>query len=143
MAEATLLGFKITRISMVNSIKEQGELRLANTSGFTVDYTPDNTQAIAELTTTLELANHPGDFHIDLTIEGTFSLTGIVNIETKKDTHLMCYDLLFPVASQFVELLASNSGFADLKLKKNTIKRESIHFGEQPEDGKIIDFPEQ
>lgn len=143
MAKATLLGFKITRITMVNAIKEQGGLMLGTTFGFTVDYTPDNTQAIAELTTTLELANHPGDFHIDLTIEGTFDLMGIVNTETKKDAHLMCYDLLFPVASQFVELLASNSGFAGLKLEKRTIKRESIHFGDKPEDGKIIEFPEQ
>ena len=128
---------------MVNALEEQGEHRLANTFGFTIDYTPDNTQAVAELTDTLEVVNYPGDFHIDLSVQGIFDLTGIVDTETKKDAHLMCYDLLFPLVSQHMEMLASNSGMAGLKIKKIPIKRESIHFGERTEDSsKIIDFPQ-
>ena len=143
MAEATLLGFKITRIDLINAIQESSDFIAAHHAEFNVDYTPDNTQAFAEITVTLEMANHPEDFHLDLSVERIFDLTGVVDTETKKDVHLMCYDILWPIANQFVEQLASNSGLSGIKLKKNSMKREGIHFGGKPNDGKIIDFPEQ
>ena len=132
MAEVSLVGYKIKKIDMINAIKQQGELKITNSFGFNVAYTPEDTKAIAELTETLQMADRPEEFHIELTLEGVFDLTGIVDVETKKDAHLMCYDSLFPYANQIVTQLASNSGMSGLMLKKIPMKRENIQFGKNP-----------
>ena len=143
MAKATLQGFKITKIDMVSAINDPGDFMATTQFEFDVHYTPDNTHAIAELTITLEMANQPEEFHIDLTLEGAFNLSGVVDTETKKDAHIMCYDVLFTAANQLIKLLVSHGGIAGFELGKVQLKRENIHFGEETENsGKIIDFPQ-
>lgn len=143
MAEATLLGYKIIKIDMLNVNRGHDDLEVGNRFRFNAQFTPDNKRALAGLVETLEMKNHREVFHIDLGIEGVFDVTGVVDTETRKDVHIMCYDLLFPIAYQILEFLVSNSDLSGLDIKKVPLKRESIHFGEETEDSKIIDFPPQ
>lgn len=142
MVNVTLIGYKIKGIDLLNAIKQQGQLQVANSFGFNVAYSPDNTRAVAELTDSVQMVDHPEEFHLDLTIEGVFDITGITDNETKKDAHIMCYDALFPYANQLVTQLATNSGMAGLIFKKIPMKRESIQFGQKEQSDKITTFPQ-
>ena len=142
MVDVSLVGYKIKGIDLLNTIKQQGSLQIGNTFAFNVAYTPDNTRAVAELIDSVQMVDHPEEFHLDLTIEGIFELTGIEDNESKKDAHIMCYDVLFPYANQIVTQLVTSSGMAGLVFKKIPLQRDRIQFGQKDQNEKITPFPD-
>lgn len=143
MAEVTFVGFKIKRIDLNNSSKKLGPLKIIHNREFDVDYTPDNTHATAELNESIYNKNNPDAVHLYFTIEGMFDLTGVEDIETKKDAHIACYEFLSSTTKEILESLLSYSGMGNVSFDKFPLDREDIDFGEESEDGKIIDFPKQ
>lgn len=142
-AKVSAQEIKIKKIDMVSAISNPGGFEANTGYHFNIKFAPNNTQAKADLTITLEMTNHPEEFHIELTMEGLFALTGIIDTETKKDAHIMCYDVLCAVENHLITQLVSNGGIAGFELPKVPLKREKIDYGEETEGSKIIDFPPQ
>jgi preprotein translocase subunit SecB len=140
MPSVSLIGYKIKKVDMVNEIKSQGELKVGNTFEYSVAYAEDNSRAIATLTEIINMVDHPEQFHMNVAIEGIFELSDVVDNDTKKDAHVMCYDELFPFANNIVTQLAQNSGMGGLVLRKLPMDKDKIQFGSKTQD-KVITLP--
>ena len=143
MTEVTFVGFRIKRLDLSNSSKKTSRFKVIHNRNFAVDYTPDNTHATAELTESICNKNNPDGVRLSFTVEGIFNLTGVVDSETKKDAHIMCFEFLSSTMQEILEPLLSYSGLENVNFEKFPMDREGIDFGEESQDGKIIDFPKQ
>lgn len=149
MADVTLAGYKIKKLDVVNNIQKRKRIQIKNTFGFSCRYSMDGRTAVAVLTESVESDGGQDEFHINLELEGVFSVDGTEDVEERKETHIKCYDSLFPFASQIVSQVGSNTGIGNLLLKKIPMDKDSVAFEkwqEKPsadkcEEGNIIDFP--
>lgn len=144
MVDANLVGYKIKSIDMVNNIQSNGSLKIENTFDFSVMFSQDRNFAIAELIEYIQLSEHPEQFHITLSVEGSFALKGVNDNDCKKKAHMMCYDQLFPYASQIISQLSMNSGMSGMVLKKIPMDEHSVQFNSpnsNEEKSKTIEFP--
>ena len=107
-----------------------------------VNYSEDNTMAIATLKERIEMKGNPSRFCIQLTLEGVFLLDGVRTEDQKEEVHRKCYDNLFPIAEQIIKFLTIHSGMSQgVSIQKRNLKQ--VNFGPEPEqkNGRIIDFP--
>lgn len=124
---------------MANNLSAGGVIQLDNTMELDVEYEPDGESVEAVLTVCVRHRKHPNQFYIELDLQGIFRLDGINGAASKKETHIRCYDTLFPFASQIMTYLATNSGMQGFMLQKMEMEPETVNFGAKPND-KIIEF---
>ena len=55
MSKVELLGYKISRLDLVNNLEESGEVRLSDKMEFSVKFEPENSMAVAVLAQYLEM----------------------------------------------------------------------------------------
>lgn len=142
MVHAEMVFHTIKKINMQNNVMDTGVFAFVSSEHYSVDYSEDNTMAVAALTESVECKGEPSRFCLELTLEGVFLLDGVKSKAQKEEAHRKCYDSLFPVAAQLVQSLTAGCG-ADggIKIQKRSLKH--VNFGAEPEErnGKIIDFP--
>lgn len=138
---AELLTYKISKLTMINDITDNGMVQLENTTEFDIKYGQDSL-AVAVLTEYVRHRQSPNLFWIELELQGLFRLNGIDNEVDKRAVHIKCYDKMFAHADEIMTYLAKNSGMLNFKLEKIPINHESINFGPKPENsinlGKIV-----
>lgn len=142
LPKVELLGYKISRLDLVNELAESGEIRLSDKMEFSVEFEPEDSMAVAALAQYLELENS-NEFYMELVLEGIFHVEGMNGKKLQEEAHLRCYDILFPYADQFIRILSMNSGMQEVAVKKKELLPENVHAGENPKtvwDKKVINF---
>lgn len=140
MIKAGLMGFKICNLSIYNNIEGDGPVKLKHSFHFDAKFDEESKMALGTLTEKIELDGHYEQFHLNLEIQGVFEIENIKSNNDKKAANLIFYEELFPYASQIIAYLALDCGFPGLRIEKHTLELNSIHFGERPKNGKIIEM---
>ena len=73
MSKVELLGYKISRLDLVNNLEESGEVRLSDKMEFSVKFEPENSMAVAVLAQYLEMEDS-NKFYMELVLEGIFHI---------------------------------------------------------------------
>lgn len=140
---AELLTYKISKLTMMNDITDNGTVQLENIMEFDVKYGQESL-AVAVLTEYVRHKLNPNLFWIELELQGLFRVNGIDNAAAKRTMHIKCYDEMFTHADEIMTHLAKNSGMINFSLKKIPINQESVNFGPKPEIstniGKIVEL---
>ena len=142
MSKIELLGYKISRLDLVNNLEESGEVRLSDKMEFSVEFEPENSMAVAVLAQYLKMEDS-NEFYMELVLEGIFHIGGMENKKLQEEAHLRCYDILFPYADQFIRMLSMNSGLMEVALKKKELIPDDVQSGGNPKavrDKKVINF---
>lgn len=142
MAHVELACYKIEKLNMLNRILDTQIMEGIHNDHFSVDYSKDNTMAIATLIESIEMKGKPSKFYIELILEGVFSLEGVRTKAQKEEAYRKYYDDLFPIAQKIIKFLTINSGMSEgVSIQKRTFKQ--VNFGSEPEERneKLIDFP--
>ncbi|EOS20908.1 hypothetical protein C806_04716 [Lachnospiraceae bacterium 3-1] len=105
MGKVELLGYKVSRLELLNELEESGEVRLSDHMEFSVSFEPGEDMAVAVLEQYLGMKG-PSKFCLKLVLEGIFHVDGIRNGKFPKKEQLKCYDSLFPYADQIIRMLS-------------------------------------
>lgn len=135
MVSVNLINQRIREVHFTNRIDKPGQIQLESGFNFHMDYSADKQRCKATLYQSVRMKDDPDRLFISVEIVGLFSLQGVVDDESKRDAHILCYDQLFPYLQSTVTQLANASGLPGFLLKKNPMKRENITFAqkEKPE----------
>lgn len=143
MADVELLGYKISKINMVNNISETGSLQLTNYMEFKIDYTKDNESAEATLFSCTEHKD-TNIFHLNLEIQAIFRVYDIKGNDEKEEVKHKCYDELFYCLEEIMTYLIDNTGIETFKLRKlDMIPKRTDSRTKRPNaksSGEIIEF---
>lgn len=139
-----LLKYKIKRLCMTNTVQfDCGRIQISDSSEFRLNVS--NGSCIAKGTLTVSIGSKEcfSGMGIQLEMEGYFGLEGIEDLESKKETHMRCYDAIFPYADQIVKILAMNSEMKMIALRKSRMDGEKIHIKAVEEGSEVIEFAEK
>ena len=142
MGKIELLGYKISRLELLNELEESGEVRLSDHMEFSVRFEPGEDMAVAVLEQYLGMEDS-SKFHLKLVLEGIFHVDGIRNGKFPKEEQLKCYDSLFPYADQIIRMLSIESGLMEVAVEKKDLEPVSVGNGENPKtvgDKKVAGF---
>lgn len=128
MVNISLTNYKIIKIDMLNNIEHPELVDTKNTFNYEVNYNNNATKAVATLSEKIFSPENPDKLHINITIQGEFSLNKAETGNDRRQVHVMCYEKLFPYASQIVSQIAANSGLIGLMLKRVEMKEEDVRF---------------
>lgn len=141
MAHVELACYKIEKLNMLNRILDTQIMEGINNDHFSVDYSKDNTMAIATLIESIEMKGKPSKFYIELILEGVFSLEGVRTKAQKEEIRGKCYDDLFPIARQIIKFLTIHSGMSEgVTIQKRTLKQVNFDPKTEKRNEKLIDF---
>lgn len=141
MVTVTLVTQRVREVHFVNHIDKSGQIQLASSFNFHVDYAADNTRCVAKLYQSAQMKDDPDKLFISAEIVGIFNLQGVTDEETKRDAHVQCYDQLFPFLQSTVNQLTTASGMPGFLLKKNPMKRENITFAQKKKAPPPVTLP--
>lgn len=128
MVTVNLVNQRLREVHFVNHVDKSGQIQLTSSFNFHVDYSPDNTKCVAKLYQSAKMKDAEDKLFISAEIEGIFTLEGVVDEESKRDAHVLCYNYLFPYLQSAVTQLSAASGMPGFLLKRNPMRRESIVF---------------
>ena len=131
---------QIKKIKMVNGLSSRGAVQIENSTELVIEHEWDNGLTEVVLKTCVKHKN-PSQFCIELELEGIFRRDEINDAVSKRKTHMICYDTLFPYANQIMTFLATNSGLQGFMLQKQEI--EPVNFDSNSNDddiGRIIEL---
>ena len=128
MVTVNLISQRLREVHFINRIDKNGQVQLSSSFSFKVSYSPDNTKCVATLYQSAQYKEDPDKLFVSGEIIGSFALGGIVDVETKKDAHIQCYDQLFPFLQSAISQLSNCSGMPGFLLRKNPMNRENISF---------------
>lgn len=136
MVNVNLVNQRLREVHFVNHVDKSGQIQLTSSFNFHVDYSPDNTKCVARLYQSAKMKEDEDKLFVSAEIEGVFLLEGVVDEESKREAHVLCYNYLFPYLQSAVHQLSAASGMPGFLLKKNPMRRESIVFTakEKPKD---------
>ena len=77
MLKVELIDYKVSKLDMVNNLGMDESAEISGTSGFTVNF--DGDIAVATLTECLEFEGSHNQFHMELELDGYFSIQGITS----------------------------------------------------------------
>lgn len=142
MAHVELACYKIEELNMQNRIIDTQIMEGINNDHFSVDYSEDNTMAIATLKESIEMKEKPSKFCIELILEGVFLLEGVRTKAQKEEAYKKYYDDLFPIAQQIIKYLTIHSGMSEgVTIQKRTLKQVNSDPEQKKRNEKLIDFP--
>ena len=118
MGKVELLGYKISRLELLNGLEESGEVSLSDHMEFSVRFEPGEDMAVAVMEQYLGMEGS-SKFHLKLVLEGIFHVDSIKNGKFPKEEQLKCYDSLFPYADQIIRMLSIESGLMEIAVEKN------------------------
>ena len=123
MGKIELLGYKISRLELLNELEESGEVSLSDHMEFSVRFEPGEDMAVAVLEQYLWMEDS-SKFHLKLVLEGIFHVDGrlIRNGKFPKEEQLKCYDSLFPYADQIIRMLSIESGLMEVAVEKKDLE---------------------
>ena len=129
MGKVELLGYKISRLELLNELEESGEVRLSDHMEFSVRFEPGEDMAVAVLEQYLGMEDS-SKFHLKLVLEGIFHVDGIKNGKFPKEEELKCYDSLFPYADQIIRMPSIESGLMEAAVEKKDLEPVSVGNGQ-------------
>lgn len=142
MSYVELACYKIEKLNMQNRIIDTQIMEGINNDHFSVDYSEDNTMAIATLKESIEMKGNPSKFCIELILAGVFLLEGVRTKAQKEEAYKKYYDDLFPIAQQIIKFLTIHSGMSEgVTIQKRTFKQVNFGSGKEERNEKLIDFP--
>lgn len=121
MGKVELLGYKISRLELLNELDESGEVSLSDHMEFSVRFEPGEDMAVAVLAQYLGMEDS-SKFYLKLVLEGIFHVDGIRNGKFPKKEQLKCYDSLFPYADQIIRMLSIESGLMEVAVEKKDLE---------------------
>lgn len=128
MIDVLLTNYKIVKIDMINNLEYPELVDTKNTFNYEVNYNNNATKAVVTLSEKIFSPKNTDKLHINITIQGEFDLSEVATENDRRQVHVMCYEKLFPYASQIVSQIAANSGLIGLMLKKVEMKEEDVRF---------------
>lgn len=114
MVDLTLTNQVFKNINLTIDIKENSNVELNNTFSFNVNYNQENTTCVAVLKQQLTHKEGAEKFSILVEGIGQFVCEGIVSEETKKEAHVLAYNMLFPYVQNKIRDLAIDAGMPPL-----------------------------
>ena len=140
MGKVELLGYKISRLELLNGLEDSGEVSLSDHMEFSVSFEPGEDMAVLEQYLGMEDSSK---FFLKLVLEGIFHVDGIRNGKFPKEEQLKCYDSLFPYADQIIRMLSIESGLMEVAVEKKDLEPVSVGNGQNPKtvgDKKVAGF---
>ena len=121
---------RATKIDLCNNLSSvsntEMKLEVAFKYDFGVEYAADMRHCKAVITQTVESKNDPNEFHISVTVEGTFETDPILDDDMKKETHIRCYYELFPYVQTIISQVGTTTGAAPLIVPADRIGVENV-----------------
>lgn len=133
MINATLTGFKVSKVEFENNIKASKKIELGFGYSYNVKYSNQNT-CIGELTAKITDKTAPDEFKIIVTATGVFRFK---EGTAKESLHVETYNDIFPYMRAFVSTLTSNAGIPPIIMPFIDISKKEIYRFEMGKNGQM------
>lgn len=126
MVYLTLQRQRFKTIQMNVDLKENAEIEIESTFSFHINYNEDNSACTAELKQMLRHKSDPEQLSILVETNGQFECEGIVSDDTKKEAHVMAYNLLFPYVQNLIARLTVDAGLPPLMIRSSKMEPKDV-----------------
>lgn len=133
MTNATLTGFKVSKVEFENNIKSNKKIELGFGYSYNVKYSNQNT-CIGELTAKITDKTAPDEFKITVTATGVFRFK---EGTAKEVLHVETYNDMFPYMRAFISTLTSNAGIPPIIIPFIDISKKEIYRFEMGKNGQM------
>ncbi len=133
MTNATLSGFKVSKVEFENNIKANKKIELGFSYSYNVKYSNQNT-CIGELTAKITDKTAPDEFKITVTATGVFRFK---EGTAKEVLHVETYNDVFPHMRAFITTLTSNTGIPPIIIPFIDISKKEIYRFEMGKNGQM------